>query len=35
VLVKDRAFRGGRGISVRDIGLLCAGSSGGHTGLFV
>jgi hypothetical protein len=35
VSVKDRAFRGGGGIGVRDIGLLCAGLSGRHTGLFV
>jgi hypothetical protein len=35
VLVNDRAFRRGRGVSVRDRGSLCMGSSGGHTGLFV
>jgi hypothetical protein len=33
--VKDRAFRGGGGVGVRDIGSLCTSSSGGHTGLFV
>jgi hypothetical protein len=33
--VKDRAFRGGGRIGVRDIGLLGASLSGGHTGLFV
>jgi hypothetical protein len=33
--VKDRAFRRGRGVSVRNRGLLCAGFSGRHTGLFV
>jgi hypothetical protein len=33
--VKDKTFRGGGGVGVGDIGLLGAGSSGGHTGLFV
>jgi hypothetical protein len=33
--VEDRAFRGGGGIGVKDIGSLCAGLSGGHIGLFV
>jgi hypothetical protein len=35
VSVKDRAFRRGGGVGIRDRGLLCMGSSGGHTGLFV
>jgi hypothetical protein len=35
VLVEDRAFRGGRGVGIRDRELLCRGSGGGHTGLFV
>jgi hypothetical protein len=34
-LVKNRAFGGGGGVGVRDIGSLSAGLSGGHTGLFV
>jgi hypothetical protein len=34
-MVKNRTFRRGREVSVRDIGSLCTGSSGGHTGLFV
>jgi hypothetical protein len=33
--VKDRACRGGGGVSVRDRGSLCMGLGGGHTGLFV
>jgi hypothetical protein len=34
-LVKDRAFRGGGGVSIRDRGSLCVGSGGGHTGLLL
>jgi hypothetical protein len=35
MLVKDRTFRRGGRIGVRDIGLLGASLSGRHTGLFV
>jgi hypothetical protein len=33
--VEDRAFRGGRGVSIRNRGLLCVGPGDRHTGLFV
>jgi hypothetical protein len=35
VLIEDRAFRGEGGVGVRDRESLCAGSGGGHSGLFV
>jgi hypothetical protein len=31
VLVEDRAFRGGGGVSVRNRESLCMGLGGGHT----
>jgi hypothetical protein len=33
--IENRAFRGGGGVGVKDIGSLCMGLGGGHTGLFV
>jgi hypothetical protein len=33
--VKNRAFRGGGGVGIRDIRSLGASLSGRHTGLFV